>query len=117
MANETTLERPLPQNLDAERSVLGAILIDNHSLNTAVEKLKPEDFFQNQHQLIFTQMIELVPMLRQQGVPFEQIVFPDEVHDFLMWRDWVHAYHAGSDFFDRKLKGSSSGATNSAGGN
>ena len=67
--------------------------------------------------VIFTQMIELVPMLRQQGVPFEQIVFPDEVHDFLMWRDWVHAYHAGSDFFDRKLKGSSSGATNSAGGN
>jgi replicative DNA helicase len=59
MANETTLERPLPQNLDAERSVLGAILIDNHALNTAVEKLKPEDFFQNQHQLIFTQMIEL----------------------------------------------------------
>jgi replicative DNA helicase len=59
MANETTLERPLPQNLDAERSVLGAILIDNHALNTAVEKLKPEDFFQNQHQMIFAQMIEL----------------------------------------------------------
>jgi len=67
--------------------------------------------------VIFTQMIELVPMLRQQGVPFEQIVFPDEVHDFLMWRDWVHAYHAGSDFFDRKLKGSTSGAPISAGGN
>ncbi len=59
MANETTLERPLPQNLDAERSVLGAILIDNHALNTAIEKLKPEDFFQNQHQMIFAQMIEL----------------------------------------------------------
>ncbi|HXQ98201.1 MAG TPA: alpha/beta fold hydrolase, partial [Candidatus Limnocylindrales bacterium] len=67
--------------------------------------------------VIFTQMIELVPMLRQQGVPFEQIVFPDEVHDFLMWRSWVHAYHAGSDFFDRKLKSGASGATSSAGGN
>lgn len=62
----------------------------------------------------FGQMIELVPMLRQQGVQFEQIVFPDEVHDFLMWRDWVHAYHAGSDFFDRKLK-ASSGAMSAAG--
>jgi len=51
----------------------------------------------------FGQMVELVPMLRQQGVQFEQIVFPDEVHDFLMWHSWVHAYHAESDFFDRKL--------------
>jgi dipeptidyl aminopeptidase/acylaminoacyl peptidase len=52
----------------------------------------------------FNQMIELVPMLRQQGVTVEQIVFPDEIHDFLLWRDWIRAYHAGADFFDRKLK-------------
>jgi dipeptidyl aminopeptidase/acylaminoacyl peptidase len=52
----------------------------------------------------FGQMIELVPMLRQQGVDFEQIVFPDEVHDFLMWHSWVHAYHAELDFLERKLK-------------
>ena len=51
---ETTLERPLPQNLDAERSVLGAILLDNHALNTAIEKLKPEDFFSDQHRRIFS---------------------------------------------------------------
>jgi dipeptidyl aminopeptidase/acylaminoacyl peptidase len=62
----------------------------------------------------FGQMIEMASLLRQQGVQFEQIVFPDEVHDFLMWHDWVHAYHAGSDFFDRKLK-SSSGGMSSAG--
>jgi dipeptidyl aminopeptidase/acylaminoacyl peptidase len=55
----------------------------------------------------FGQMIELVPMLRQQGVDFEQIVFPDEVHDFLMWHSWVHAYHAELDFFERKLKNAS----------
>jgi dipeptidyl aminopeptidase/acylaminoacyl peptidase len=59
----------------------------------------------------FNQMIELVPMLRQQGVTFEQIVFPDEIHDFLLWRDWIHAYHAGSDFFDRKLKSTTGGAS------
>ncbi|MGP8155246.1 MAG: DnaB-like helicase N-terminal domain-containing protein, partial [Candidatus Acidiferrales bacterium] len=39
MASDTTLERPLPQNLEAERSILGAVLLDNHALNTAVEKL------------------------------------------------------------------------------
>ena len=44
MAAAPTLERPLPQNLEAERSILGAILLDNHALNAAVENLKPEDF-------------------------------------------------------------------------
>ena len=59
MAIDTTLERPLPQNLDAERSVLGAILLDNHALNAAIEKLKAEDFALDFHRRIFTQMIEL----------------------------------------------------------
>ena len=59
MAAEVTLERPLPQNLEAERSVLGAILLDNHALNTAIEKLKPEDFFLDQHRRVFQQMMEL----------------------------------------------------------
>ncbi len=59
MPTETTLERPLPQNVEAERSVLGAILLDNHALNMAIEKLKPEDFFLDQHRRIFTHMIVL----------------------------------------------------------
>ncbi len=63
---ETAIERPLPQNLDAERSVLGAILIDNHALNTAIEKLKPEDFFHDAHRRIFNQMIQLGES--QQGI-------------------------------------------------
>jgi replicative DNA helicase len=53
------LERPLPQNLEAERSILGAILLDNHALNAAVENLKPEDFFLEQHRRVFNQMIVL----------------------------------------------------------
>ena len=53
------LERPLPQNTDAERSVLGAILLDNHTLNVALEKLKPEDFFDDRHRRIFNHMIQL----------------------------------------------------------
>jgi len=59
MAAEATLERPLPQNLDAERSILGAILLDNHALNAAIESVKPEDFFLDQHRRVFTQMIAL----------------------------------------------------------
>jgi replicative DNA helicase len=59
MATQVALERPLPHNLDAERSVLGAILLDNHVLNVAIEKLRPEDFFLEQHRRVFQQMIAL----------------------------------------------------------
>ena len=56
MAVDTTLEKPLPSNLDAERSVLGAILLDNNALNAAIENLRAEDFFLDQHRRVFTQM-------------------------------------------------------------
>ena len=53
------IERPLPQNPDAERSVLGGILVNNAMLDTAMEKLKPAHFFQDGHQRIFGRMIEM----------------------------------------------------------
>jgi replicative DNA helicase len=59
MPTDTALEKPLPNNLDAERSVLGAILLDNNALNTAIENLRAEDFFLPQHRHVFTQMIAL----------------------------------------------------------
>ncbi|PYU57115.1 MAG: replicative DNA helicase [Acidobacteria bacterium] len=59
MPVDATLEKPLPNNLDAERSVLGAILLDNNALNRAIEHLRPEDFFLLQHRRVFTQMIAL----------------------------------------------------------
>jgi len=59
MAAESTLERPLPSNLDAERSILGAILLDNSVLNLAIEAIKPDDFFLPQHRQVFNQMIAL----------------------------------------------------------
>jgi len=52
----------------------------------------------------FTQTVDLVARLREKGVEIEQLVFPDEIHDFLLHRDWLAAYHAASDFFDRHLK-------------
>jgi dipeptidyl aminopeptidase/acylaminoacyl peptidase len=52
----------------------------------------------------FSQTVDLVQRLRAQNVPFEQLVFPDEVHDFLLHRHWIEAYQAGAEFFDRHLK-------------
>jgi len=59
MPGDTTLERPLPHNLEAERSILGAIILDNHALNAAIEKIRSEDFFLSQHRQIFERMIQL----------------------------------------------------------
>jgi replicative DNA helicase len=66
MATDTALERPLPNNLEAERSILGAVILDNHALNAAVEKLRAEDFFLPQHRLIFNQMVQLAE--KQQAI-------------------------------------------------
>jgi dipeptidyl aminopeptidase/acylaminoacyl peptidase len=54
----------------------------------------------------FTQTTDLIQRLRQRNVDLEQIIFPDEIHDFLLWRTWVKGYKATAEFFDRKLKGS-----------
>jgi len=52
----------------------------------------------------FNQTVDLVQRLRKNNVPFEELIFPDEIHDFLLWRSWVRAYEAEADFFNRKLK-------------
>jgi len=59
MASDTVLERPLPHNLEAERSILGAVLLDNHALNAAVERLHTDDFFLPQHRYIYERMVQL----------------------------------------------------------
>jgi dipeptidyl aminopeptidase/acylaminoacyl peptidase len=51
----------------------------------------------------FAQTVDLVARLRERNVHIEQLIFPDEIHDFLLHRSWLKAYHAASDFFDRTL--------------
>ena len=51
----------------------------------------------------FSQTVMLVEALRQRGVEFEGLIFPNEIHDFLKHGDWVKAYEASADFFGRKL--------------
>ncbi len=55
----TVVERTLPHNLEAERSVLGAILIQNDAYNMAAELLRPEDFYRDAHRRIFDKIIAL----------------------------------------------------------
>ena len=52
----------------------------------------------------FAQTINLVRRLRAHNVPFEEIVYPDEIHDFLLHQNWLRAYRASTEFFDKHLK-------------
>ncbi len=57
-AVDDILRRVPPQNLEAEQSVLGAILLDNDAINAALEVLLPEDFYQERHRVIFRAMTD-----------------------------------------------------------
>jgi dipeptidyl aminopeptidase/acylaminoacyl peptidase len=52
----------------------------------------------------FSETVDVAEALAKQGVDFEQLVFPDEVHGFLLHRNWVAAYEAALDFLGRKLR-------------
>jgi len=52
----------------------------------------------------FAQTVNLVRLLRKNGVDFEQIVFPDEIHDLLRHQNWVWSYSAAGTFLDKHLK-------------
>jgi len=52
----------------------------------------------------FSQTVDLVQRLRENHVPFELLVFPDEIHGFLLYKTWLKAYAATADFFDRTIK-------------
>jgi dipeptidyl aminopeptidase/acylaminoacyl peptidase len=51
----------------------------------------------------FSQMVTLVQLLRANHVPFEQIVYPDETHDFMLWKDFINSYQATAQFFQKHL--------------
>src|SRR5581483_577824 len=53
------LEKSLPSNLEAERLILGAVLLDNSTINQAAERLKRDDFFLDSHRRIYDRMLHL----------------------------------------------------------
>jgi replicative DNA helicase len=61
---DLTLDAGLPANLDAEKTILGAILLDNAAHAEAAEHIKPDDFSLDSHRRIFLRMSELIDMGR-----------------------------------------------------
>jgi replicative DNA helicase len=68
-------ERTLPHNLEAEKSVLGAILIHNEAFNHAAELIDSRDFFRDAHRRIFDKMVAL----SERNEPIDLITLKDEL--------------------------------------
>jgi replicative DNA helicase len=70
-----TLAHTLPANIEAERSILGSILLDNLAYNEAAEHLRAEDFCLDSHRRIFSRMIALMDSSR----PIDMITLVEEL--------------------------------------
>jgi len=68
-------DKGLPSNVEAERSILGAILLDNAVCNQAIELLRRDDFFLDSHRRIFDKMVVLTERL----MPIDLITLSDEL--------------------------------------
>ncbi len=64
-----------PQNLEAEQSVLGAILLDNAALNRSLEILSEEDFYRTANQIVYRSMVGL----SERNQPVDQITLTDNL--------------------------------------
>lgn len=69
------LEKIPPQNLDAEQSVLGAMIIDKEAVHKAVEMLKPEDFYRDANGHIFQAILTLF----ERGEAIDLITLAEEL--------------------------------------
>jgi len=59
----------------------------------------------NDPSVAYDQTPMLADALRARRLPVEELIFPDEVHEFLLHKDWLAAYEAEAEFFVRVLKG------------
>jgi dipeptidyl aminopeptidase/acylaminoacyl peptidase len=59
------------------------------------------------------QTVDLARRLKAAGVTYEEMIIPDEIHDFLLYRSWLRINRATADFFERKLKPAAAAGTGS----
>jgi replicative DNA helicase len=72
---EQSLERALPNSAEAERAILGGVVLDNGLISQAIELLRPEDFYVPSHRRIFMAMIALF----ERGAEINPILIGEEL--------------------------------------
>lgn len=73
---EQSLRKLPPQNLEAEQSVLGAVLLDNEAVDQAVEIIGPDDFYREAHRKIMRAVVEL----HQRAEPIDLVTLSEALH-------------------------------------
>ena len=68
-------DRVPPQNIEAEQSVIGAMLIDKNAVSLVTEKLMPEDFYRQAHQVIYSAILTL----HSKNEPIDMITLINEL--------------------------------------
>src|SRR5712692_2297469 len=76
MPGDITLEKNVPQSVEAERSVLGAILIENHAINRAQGILREDDFYREPHRKIF----KVMAGLSEKATAIDPVTLKDELN-------------------------------------
>ena len=64
MAEESLLKRVMPHSIEAEQSVIGAMIMDRDAVTVASEMLSVEDFYQKQYGILFVYSIVLCRIIR-----------------------------------------------------
>ena len=72
----TALKVP-PQSIEAERSVLGGLMLDDQSWFDLVELIKPSDFYRTQHQIIFEAMM----VIENKDQPLDAVTLSEELQN------------------------------------
>ena len=72
----TALKVP-PQSIEAERSVLGGLMLDDQSWFDLVELVKPSDFYRTQHQIIFEAMM----VIENKDQPLDAVTLSEELQN------------------------------------
>ena len=72
---DISLEKSLPNNLEAERSILGAILLDDKAVLTVFETIRSQDFYLESHRRVFEKMLQLMNSSR----PIDTVTLKEEL--------------------------------------
>lgn len=70
------IDRLPPQNIEAEQSVLGAVLLENEAIAAVIENLKPDDFYKEAHRKIFISMLDLY----EKNEPIDLITLTEQLN-------------------------------------
>jgi dipeptidyl aminopeptidase/acylaminoacyl peptidase len=103
------------QGTNAERDAIGAKALASSPFADIDHWRSPVLLIHgdNDPEVAYAQTPLLAEALRARHVPVQELIFPDELHGFLLHRDWLAAYQAAADFFERTLKPPEAGLSQS----